>query len=160
MKGVCLTATVLVAVAGISAAAWQVRPGGQGVTESKLLDISGAHSRIQVARQEVIRDSKRYVAVWREHLGGALGMPMPVVDFTKYDVIAAFAGSRTTGGYSIQVDGVKRVGKTATVQITLLKPDPHMMTTQAFTAPYAFKAVPKLPATVKFKVSEVVRGAL
>jgi len=130
-------------------------PEPQGAM-SKSLDLSGAYSNIRSARQEVVRDAKRLAAFWREHAGDSTGMPIPVVDFAKSDVVAVFAGAKPTGGYRVSIDRVKRVGKAAVIEATIHKPGPGAITTQAFTFAFAMKSVPKLPAQVRFKVTEVI----
>jgi hypothetical protein len=133
------------------------RPPSEGKKAEKTLDISGAMSGIRQPRQVVIRDAKAFEKLWKEHTTGT-SLPMPPVDFKKYDVVAVFAGSKTTGGYQVILGEIKRSGKTATVHATLLKPGPGMMVTQAFTYPFAMRAVPKLPPTVKFTVVEKFRS--
>jgi hypothetical protein len=120
----------------------------------KPLDLTGAFSRIHAPRQVVARTGEQFSKLWREHMGGAMGVPQPAVDFKKHDVVAVFAGSKNTGGYSVTIDSVKIDGRTATIYVTIHKPGPGMMVTQAFTYPFAMKAVGKLPPTVKFKLTE------
>src|SRR5689334_21222345 len=115
--------------------------------------VAGTYSNIRTPKNVVIRDQKTFSAVWKEHIG--MGeTPMPKVDFKKYDVIAVFIGPKPTGGFSVKIDDVKRGKTDAVVIATLAKPGPGTSTTQAFTYPYAMKAVPKLPATVNFTIRE------
>jgi hypothetical protein len=129
--------------------------GAKGI--EKPLDMSGARSRIQKPRQVVARDAKALAALWHEHDAGMTPAPPPPVDFKKYDVIGVFMGAKPTGGYSVEIGEIKRTGKNAVVHATLWKPGPGMMTTQAFTSPFALRAVPKLPPNVTFDVTEKAR---
>jgi hypothetical protein len=126
--------------------------------EEPSLNLHSTSSAIKQARQVVIRDAKSLAALWTEHMKGReTPPPMPTVDFKKQDVIAVFAGSKTTGGYSVEIGDPARTAKKAVVPVTLYKPGPGTMVTQAFTAPCSFRAVPKLPSSVTFQVVEKPR---
>lgn len=116
--------------------------------------LAGARSQIRTPRNVVVRDEKAFAALWAEHAKQFDGTvpPLPKVDFKKYDVFAVFLGSIPTGGHSIDIGDIKRDGKKAVVKATHLKPGPGMIVTQAFTSPFAMKAVPKLPPAVAFDV--------
>lgn len=135
-------------------------PGGQDAKPTPVpqgnWETKGSRSGVKQPKQAVVRDAKAFQALWKEHTS-ATEQPLPTVDFKKYDVVAVFAGSKSTGGYEVAIEGVTVKGKVAVVQATLYKPAPGAMTTQAFTAPYAFRAVPKLPARTTFLVTEKVR---
>ena len=117
--------------------------------------MSGARSGIRQRRSVVVRDAKSFSALWREHAGGA--DEPAAVDFGALDVIAVFAGSKSTGGYSIRIGDVKRTTKGAVVAATLTKPGAGMMVAQVFTQPFAMKSVPKLPRIVSFEIREEER---
>jgi hypothetical protein len=117
--------------------------------------MAGTYSNVRTSKNLVIRDAKSFTAVWKEHVGTGQA-PLPSVDFKKYDVIAIFIGPKPTGGHTVKIDEVKRNKNEAEVTATLSKPGPGTLTTQAFTYPYVMKAVPKLPATVKFNIREQI----
>jgi hypothetical protein len=131
------------------------QPGSE-TTANGPFDISGATSGVRQPRNVAVKDTKAFAALWKLHQPEGL-KPMPTVDFKKYDVVAVFAGSKTTGGYSVEIKDVKRTKESATVNAVLLKPAPGAMVFQAFTSPFAMKAVPKLPKAVKFEVTEKTR---
>ncbi len=70
------------------------------------------------------------------------GTPLPTVDFSKSYVIGVFAGTKPSGGYSIEVSRVSDSGDTRTVAITLMKPGSDCITSQAITSPYQIVSVP------------------
>lgn len=119
--------------------------------------VSGTFSGIRQAKQVVIRDQKAFEELWKQHQPNGAN-PASQIDFKKNDVIAAFAGSKTTGGYSVEIGEIERKGKSAVVHITVWKPAPGAMLIQAFTYPFAMTAVPKLPQDVKFVVKEAVKS--
>src|SRR5689334_4886303 len=126
--------------------------GGQQASvaapRAQSLAIAGSTSAIHAARQVVARDADQFLKLWREHTGRPTSKYAPYVDFRGHDLVAVYAGPKNTGGYSISIDSVKNSGHTATVMVTVHKPKPGAITTQAFTYPFDMKAVPKLPPTV------------
>ncbi|MGC8668270.1 MAG: protease complex subunit PrcB family protein [Chthonomonadales bacterium] len=118
-----------------------------------LLDIHGAMSNIRQQRQVIVRNSEEWKQLWRQHAGTARA---PIVDFSRYDVVAVFTGAKPTGGYQVRIDTVRvePKKKEAFVNVTLLKPARSAVTIQVFTFPFAMKAVPKLPQNVHFILHE------
>jgi hypothetical protein len=80
----------------------------------------------------VIRDDSAYARFWSA-LGDAGSRPS--VDFTRDIVIAAAAGQQNTGGHSISVDRVTRVGAGLAIEVTETVPPPGCAVTQALTQP-------------------------
>lgn len=118
------------------------------------LDVAGAMCGIKQTRQVVVRDAKAFDALWTELSQGVPQTIKPKMDFAKHDLVAVFAGSKPTGGYMIKIGDIRRSGKTATVNVMLSKPAPDAITIQVITSPFALRAVPKLPPTVRFIVKE------
>jgi len=89
-------------------------------------------SSITTPTRMVIRDDSAYAKFW-----AGLGDPgsRPSVDFTRDLVIAVAAGQQSTGGHSIAVDRVTRVGLGLAVEVTETVPPQGCMTTQAITQP-------------------------
>ena len=146
MKILLLLAALSAFASGCSADATKDKP----ITP---LLLTGTNSAVRLARQMVVRDAKAFEALWQEHVRNNPMKPeTPYVDFKLYDVVAVFAGSKPTGGYSVEIAQPVVKGKSATIAETIYKPGPGMMVTQAFTYPYAMRAVRKLPLKVEFKV--------
>ena len=59
------------------------------------------------------------------------------VDYNKQAIIAAFAGTRNTGGYSVEI---KKSGEKVSVSVN--NPPPGAMVTQALTMPYKVAIIP------------------
>ncbi len=76
--------------------------------------------------------------------------PASEIDFAKSAVVAAFAGTKNTGGYSVSVK------KTADkITIGLIEPPKDAMTTDALTTPFAVSLVPiEQEETLPVEVSE------
>jgi hypothetical protein len=119
-------------------------------------DLSAGRSAIRTQRFVVARNAREFAALLEEHQPGG-GVPPAPIDFSKYDVVAYFAGAKPTGGYSVRIEDIARANGSAEVHITLLKPAPGTITIQAFTSPCAMRAVEKLPEQVTHTVTEKIR---
>lgn len=79
-----------------------------------------------------------YQRQWPSVIG--VGEP-PAVDFAKESVVFLLAGSKPTGGWSVEPRGVTVEGDTLVVDAAINAPPPGAIVTQAFTSPYAVIAV-------------------
>lgn len=86
-------------------------------------------------------DPEGFTRLWKM-AHGTDGTPVPSVDFTKNYAIGVFAGTKSSGGFSIEVSGVRDLGDTRMVSITLTKPGVGCLTSQALTSPYQIVIVP------------------
>jgi protease stability complex PrcB-like protein len=89
-------------------------------------------SGITAPARLVIRNDTTYARLWAS-LGDAGSRPS--VDFTRDIVIAAAAGQQTTGGHSISIARVTRVGAGLAVEVTETVPPQGCQATQALTQP-------------------------
>jgi hypothetical protein len=82
----------------------------------------------------VARDAETYARLKNtiKNLPDAAG-----IDFKNQAVVAAFAGTKNTGGYSVEI---KNTG--AKIAVSLNSPPPDAMVTEALTMPYKIAAVP------------------
>ena len=111
----------------------------------------GQRSGVRKAEQLVIQTPEAWQKLWAEHTAKVEPRPpLPNVDFNREMVIAVFMGEKPTGGYSIQVTGVKASENALTVTYRTKQPPPDAIVTQALTQPFHFVAVPKSSRPVKF----------
>jgi hypothetical protein len=89
-------------------------------------------SGITTPARVVIRDDTAYARFW-SGLGDAGSRPS--VDFTHDIVIAAAAGQQTSGGHSIAIDRVTRVGAGLAIEVTETVPPQGCAVSQALTQP-------------------------
>jgi hypothetical protein len=106
----------------------------------------GAVSQIQQQRRVVVRTEAEWRRLWTQH-AGAEAAP-PAVDFRRDMVLAAFMGERPTGGFQVQIAGVRRDRGSLLVDVREQQPRPDDIVTQAFTAPFHLVAVPRSDARV------------
>lgn len=63
--------------------------------------------------------------------------PVSDIDFNKSAVVAAFAGEKNTGGYSVKIDG-----SMGNVSVKVNSPPPDAIVTEALTMPFLVSQVP------------------
>jgi len=66
--------------------------------------------------------------------------------------VVAYQGQKPTGGYSIEITGIKRTGTVLAVTVSERRPASGSLTTQALTSPFVAVSIPRPPsgATVRF----------
>ncbi len=102
-------------------------------TELKTIG-EGANSNVEVPFVFVARSPETYAQM--QSLAENLP-PVSQFDFDKSAVVAAFAGTKNTGGYSVKIQ--KSADKIA---VELIAPPKGAMTTQALTTPYEIVLIP------------------
>lgn len=65
------------------------------------------------------------------------------LDVPRQMAVAVFLGQRRTGGYSVEIAGVRNDGTKLLVEFRETTPPPDMMVTQALTTPWAVAIVPR-----------------
>ncbi|MDZ8069880.1 MAG: protease complex subunit PrcB family protein [Nostoc sp. DedQUE08] len=117
----------------------------------------GSDSGYQSASQMVIDNSERWIDLWQQHTSNAEPPPpVPQVDFTRYSVVAVFAGEQPTGGYSVEILSVETSGSQTQEQLAITvqhrQPSAGDFVTEALTYPYHIIRIPKIDANrVVFK---------
>jgi hypothetical protein len=98
---------------------------------------------------ELITEETAWRRAW-EVIGG--GRPLPDVSFDTRAVVVIYQGRQTTGGYSVEVTGVKRIGTVLAVSTSERRPASGDVTTQVLTSPFVAVSIPRPPsgATVRF----------
>jgi VWFA-related protein len=105
-------------------------------------------SGVDRAEQVVARNDAEWRALWQRH---APGRTAPAVDFSKHMVVAVFLGSRPSGGYQVQITGVRTEGNTLVVQWSESRPGPGQVAAQVMTAPAHIVTVPRHTGDVRFE---------
>lgn len=73
---------------------------------------------------------------------GASALAAMEVDFVKEALLVVSLGERPTGGYRVDVTGVRRLDRTLILQITARRPGPNEGVTLAATHPFAAAVIP------------------
>lgn len=77
---------------------------------------------------------------------------LPVVDFTRYQLIAVFMGQKGSAGYSIQVTKVIEEQSVISVNVLQTSPASSCSTASVITNPYNIVMIPKSDKKVSFMV--------
>ena len=115
---------------------------------------SGQQSGVKKPAQKVIDNLESWKKVWREvHQTVSPKPKLPKVDFEKQVVLAVFMGEKNTGGYRIQIQGMKDTGKKIEVSVKTTSPPQDGFSIQVLTQPYEFLIAEKPAKPVKFVVT-------
>lgn len=109
------------------------------VTATSLYSGTNA-STVKERKNYRVTDVDGFAKLWK--LTGNAASKMPAVDFSKNHVIGVFAGTESTGGFSIAVTSVVDSATERTVFVTITKPGKNCMVTESVTSPYALVTVP------------------
>jgi len=127
--------------------------------EPGLADSSAIRQRLAVrsydglaTRQRlVVRDSATWVTIWQQLVSNHSPIPaVPVVDFASNVVIIAAMGTKNSGGYSIEIEDVRIVGRDARISVAERSPGEDCIVTAAITAPVAAVVAPRFPGQATF----------
>lgn len=99
---------------------------------------SGSQTATTTAGASFALDEPTYASRWQQLIGRG---DAPRVDFAKEAAVFLLAGSKPTGGYSIDVRGASVEGETLVVDAVVKPPAPDAIVTQAFTSPFVVVAV-------------------
>jgi hypothetical protein len=84
-----------------------------------------------------IRTAQEWQDIWQQHSSHLTASPnLPPVDFSKEMVIAIFQGTRTTGGFSVEILRVEKSGEKLLVCYQERVPSPGSLVAQVLTQPY------------------------
>jgi hypothetical protein len=132
------------AAAGAQGSAEEAKP-----VEFSLLATGTMSARESGRAVELVTDGAAWRRVW-EVIGA--GRPLPDVSFDTHAVVVAFQGQQRTGGYSIEITGIKRTGTVLAITVSERRPATGSLTTQVITSPFVAVSISRPPsgATVRF----------
>lgn len=115
---------------------------------------TGADSRIEAPRTAVVRTASEWAALWKEHGGSG---PPQAIDFNETMVIAVFAGTKPSAGYSVEIARIQ--GREGEVVVTYLDhaPRPGDMVAQMLTQPFHIVSATAHGGRVTFLRAEAKR---
>lgn len=113
------------------------------------------YSGVDLADRKVIRTSAEWSALWAQlSRNGPFNpgpLPVPAVDFTTEMIVFVAMGTRSNGGYAIDIIGVSRSDDVIHVDVRSSSPGPNCITTQALTQPTHALVVPRTSDSVVFR---------
>jgi hypothetical protein len=115
------------------------------------------NSGIADRREVVVRDAAMWASLWPEIVGSQRPMPpLPPVDFAREMLLVASMGTRSSGGYTIAIDGLTLAGDTLLVAVSEQSPGRNCGVTEAITEPVALARVERSELPVRFRRSQEV----
>lgn len=118
--------------------------GAQAAAAENLPQVRGVFGGPDKPAAMVARNPAEYQRLAR--VFGERRVPhMP--DFSHYLIAAVAMGRRATGGYTVEILGIRVRHGVATIRYRESSPAPGAMVIQAFTAPYAIRVLPAVHAT-------------
>ncbi|MEZ6003706.1 MAG: protease complex subunit PrcB family protein [Planctomycetota bacterium] len=106
--------------------------------------LDGSQSGYDCEGLVVCRDTDSFAELWRKHASRQLPAPaVPDVDFNTQYVLALFAGSRPSSGYSVHIDGVTAGKRSTMVFAREQKPDPGLAQATVMVSPFTMVLVPQ-----------------
>ena len=102
----------------------------------------GQRSGISELSHMVAHNAAEWEALWRKHNAFRGHQPkLPVVDFNREIVIGVFLGTRTTGGYEVEIVNISRDDGMFAVSFMERTPPWNGMVIQSLTQPFHFVRV-------------------
>jgi hypothetical protein len=101
---------------------------------------AGSNAMTDTRKNVAARDEASLARLWQMAHGD--GSAPPAIDFDTEYVIGVFAGQKSSGGHTIEVQSVSDLGDTRTLTVAITSPGPTCIVTQAFTSPYQLIRVP------------------
>lgn len=150
------------AMLGDDGRAARPRAGGEvnQTEEARAVEFSvlatGTYSGYEGARRiELVSTAAEWERAW-EVIG--TGGPLPDVNFDTRAVVVAYQGQQPSGGYSVEVAAVKRVGTVLAMTVSERRPASGDITTQALTSPFVAVSVPRPPPGTTVSFEDAGRG--
>ncbi|MBI4265891.1 MAG: protease complex subunit PrcB family protein [Acidobacteria bacterium] len=108
----------------------------------------GEFSGVEEAKDVFVRTPAAWGTLWKSHAGPQAA---PAVEFATDAVAAVFLGFRPTGGYGVEIRGIRREGDTLIVDYVERRPGPGDIVTQVLTSPFHIVRVPQHAGPVRFQ---------
>ena len=108
-------------------------------------------SQVESPRQMVARTQAEWVALWRDHAGAT---SPPAVDLSTRTVVAVFLGSRSTGGYAVEITGTRLQGPALVVLWRERRPAPDQVSAQVITSPAHLVSIPHFAGEIRFEKAD------
>jgi len=114
----------------------------------------GTQSGVESQRFEVIRDEGALRSVWQAHAHATTpAQGPPKVDFQTAMVIAAYAGTKSSGGYRLDIEKISQDGDRLEVSMVLTQPGADCFVSEVMTQPYVMATTPRSSQSVHFTLS-------
>jgi hypothetical protein len=162
------TIFLLAGTAVAASVSWSCAEGRLVGIPSEAVQLSDAEVQVLFAAQTtglqerqraVLHTQQEWAELWDRAHANLLPAPTaPSLDFGQQRVVVATMGGRSSGGYSIRIDGVYRQGSDLYVRVHQVSPGAACVVTAALTAPATAVSVPRTDGKVHFVDSSETRA--
>ena len=109
----------------------------------------GAYSSKFSSARFAVHNEDDWKLLWKSAFKNKQGTTAPILDFSKYTLIAVFQGEKNTGGYAIEIVDIQE-SDILTIKVKEAVPAPGAIVTQAITSPYHIVSIPASEKVVVF----------
>ncbi len=97
----------------------------------------GTYSGYEKASQKVIDNQEQWEDLWQQHTCDTEPPPpVPQENFTRYMLVAVFAGEQPSSGYSVEIISVKKTDDALVIIVEYDEPEPGVLVQDVITYPY------------------------
>ncbi len=112
---------------------------------------AGGNSGYEKKENIVVNNQEQWKDTWNKVYSTYRSVPeLPSVDFSKSTIIAAFAGTIASGGYSIEIVKVEEKADKVAVTVQSTVPGKMCATTSSLSEPFYIGQIPKITKPVTF----------
>ncbi len=97
----------------------------------------GQATGVEQPQYALISNADQLLTFWNRAYGAQLNTPpLPDVDFRRETIVAAFAGTKPSGGYGLTIERVTLEGNDVYLDLNEISPASDAISTQALTSPW------------------------
>ncbi len=124
----------------------------EGMPQAALITLAkGYYSGIHESKDIAIRTRDEWEELWEKvHDNTGTLPPLPDVDFTSHTILAAFTGTKPSGGFGIEIQGLTKCDGQLTAIVVATSPEPGEMVTTALTSPFHIVKAPITGKEIEF----------
>ncbi|HYG12265.1 MAG TPA: protease complex subunit PrcB family protein, partial [Pyrinomonadaceae bacterium] len=100
---------------------------------------------------ELITNENEWRRAWAM-IGG--GRPLPEINFNSRACIVVYQGQKPTGGYSIEIEEIRRDGTVLAVKVKERRPAFGDVTTQVITSPFVAVSISRPPQGASVRLTD------
>ena len=118
----------------------------------------GNYCGITDRKHQVIKTQEEWSKLWEKTFSIQTPKPtLPKIDFNKEMILGIFSGEHSTGGYDIEITGIRKQKGEINASFFYVSPGPKCEVTSALTQPYCFIKLKKTSKNIVFKGLEGTR---
>ena len=113
--------------------------------------VTDTMSQVEDAMQVAARTPEEWSALWKKHAGDAA---LPKVDFGSRTVVAVFMGTKSSGGYGVEITGTRQEKGVTVVEYRERRPKAGQVAAMVITTPAHIAVIPKVTGEIRFEKVE------